>query len=89
MKAKLLENGWTEGYCDFKKTTCHDNPLITRPSVAITGTLSCQFSHMVQGNALFSVVPLGSAEGRRKGTDVRADWSTLLFGGRWRLPRFP
>ncbi len=81
MKARLLENDWTERYCDFKQTTCHDNPLVHHASLAITGTLSWQLGRLLQGSALFSVVPLGSAEGRRNGIDVRADWSTILVGG--------
>jgi hypothetical protein len=81
MRARLIEEGWTDHYCDFKKTTCHDNPLIKSPVFAFTGTMTRQLSGMIEAKAMFSFAPLGSAEGRKGEVDVRADWSAFMFGG--------
>jgi hypothetical protein len=55
--------------------------VIGRPGFAFTGTLARRLSSRVEARALFSFVNLGNAEGRRRETDMRADWSVFVFGG--------
>jgi hypothetical protein len=81
MKELLLADGWTDQFCDFKKTTCHENPLVRSPVLAFAGVMTHRFSRFLEGKLLFSFAPLGSAEGRKGEVDVRADWSTFMVGG--------
>ncbi len=80
MKARLLEEGWTEHYCDVWKSNCHDNPLIGAPELGLTATLARRLVSRLDASLMFTYANLGSAEGRLSGTDMRADWSTLLAG---------
>lgn len=80
MKAKLLADGWTDRYCDFNRTYCHDNPLIGSPNFAFTGAVSRIVNRRVEARAFFSYTNLGRAEGRRQGVDMRTDWSTFMVG---------
>ena len=89
MEALLIAEGWNERYCDFKKTTCHENPLVRHPVFTFTGMMSRQFSRFIEAKGVFSFASLGSAEGRRGGVDVRADWSTAILGGTIALTPIP
>ncbi len=81
MKARLLEEGWTEHYCDVWKANCHDNPLIAAArSRADRKELGRRLRGRLDANMLFTYANLGSAEGRLYGTDMRADWSTMMAG---------
>lgn len=80
MKARLLEEGWTEHYCDVWKANCHDNPLIGPPDLGLTATISRRLRGRLDASMLFTFANLGSAEGRHDGTDVRADWSAMMAG---------
>jgi len=80
MKARLLADGWTEQYCDFNRTECHENPLIGSPVFALTGGVTRLVNRRIEARGFFSYVGLGRAEGRRGGIDVRTDWSTFILG---------
>lgn len=80
MEARLLEEGWTEHYCDVWKSNCHDNPLIGAPPLSFTTTIKRRLTDALLAGAMVSYSNLGSAEGRNSGTDVKADWSALMLG---------
>jgi hypothetical protein len=80
MKAKLLADGWTEQFCDFNLSTCHDNPLVGSPTFVLTGGVTRIVNRWVEARGFFSYANLGRAEGRRGGVDMRTDWSTFMLG---------
>lgn len=80
MKARLLAGGWTERYCDFNHSDCHENPLIGAPTMAFTGAVTRTLSRRIEARGFFSYVDLGRAEGRLHGVDMQTDWSTFIVG---------
>ena len=80
MKAKLLADGWTDPYCDYNRTYCHENPLIGSPSFAFTGAVTRIVNRRIEARGVFSYANLGRAEGRRGGVDMRTEWSTFMIG---------
>ena len=81
MKDKLLADGWTERYCDFNRSTCHENPLVDSPRLALTWAVTRRMNRRIEAKAFFSYAGFGRAEGRRQGVDMRTDWSTFILGG--------
>lgn len=80
MKARLLAGGWTERYCDYNQSDCHENPLIGPPTMAFTGVVTRTVTRRIEARGFFSYVNLGRAEGRLHGVDMRTDWSTFMVG---------
>jgi hypothetical protein len=80
METKLLQEGWTEHYCDTWKSNCHDNPLIGSPGFGFNGSLVRRIKGPLDAALLVSYADLGTAEGRQSGIDVKADWSSMMTG---------
>jgi hypothetical protein len=89
MKDRLLADGWTEQYCDFNRSECHDNPLVRAPRFSLTGSVTRVVNRHIEARGFFSFVGLGRAEGRRQGIDVETDWSTFILGAVVSYTPFP
>ena len=89
MKDKLLADGWTEPYCDFNRSECHDNPLVRAPRFSLTGSVTRIVSRHIEARGFFSFAGLGRAEGRRHGIDMETDWSTFMLGAVVAYTPFP
>lgn len=80
MKDKLLADGWTERFCDFNRSECHDNPVVRAPMFSLTGSVTRILTRRIEARGFFSYASLGRAEGRRQGVDMSTDWSTFMVG---------
>jgi hypothetical protein len=80
LRDRMLEEQWTDQYCDNKLTECHQSPNVRRLSLQFAGALGRRLTEKLELKAVFEVGDLGEVAGAKGQYTMRAGWKTTTLG---------
>jgi len=80
MKDRLLEEQWTDRYCDYRQTSCHDSPTSRRGFIQVAGALGRRLNDRLELKAVFEAGDLGEVTGNKGQYQIFANWKTATLG---------
>lgn len=76
LKDRLIEEAWTDQYCDFRKSDCKTSPTPGGLSIQVSGSLGRRISDLLELKGVVEVGDLGHIIGAKGQREIKANWKT-------------
>ena len=80
LRDRMLEEQWTDQYCDYRQSDCHTSPTVSRRSIQVGAAVARQLTGRLELKTVFEVGDLGEVIGAKDQTEIKANWKTATLG---------
>lgn len=79
MRERLLAEQWTDQYCDYRRSDCHQAPTASGVSIQVAGSIARRIGEKLELKAVAEVGDLGQIIGAKGLNQIKASWKTATL----------
>ena len=80
LRERILAEQWTDQYCDYRRSDCHQAPTESGMSFQFSGAVTRRLSERLELKAVAEVGDLGQIVGAKGQNQFKANWKTASLG---------
>jgi hypothetical protein len=80
LQDRLVQEQWTDRFCDFQQTNCRTGPSSERVFIQVAAALGRRLSDKLELKAVFEFGDLGEVTGAKGQYELKATWKTTTLG---------
>lgn len=80
LQDRLVQEQWTDRFCDFQRTSCRTGPSSEGVFIQVAAALGRRLSDKLELKAVFEVGDLGEVTGAKGQYEMKASWKTMTLG---------
>lgn len=80
LQDRLVQEQWTDRFCDYQQTTCRTGPNSKGVFIQVAAALGRRLSDKLELKAVFEAGDLGEVTGAKGEYEMKAAWKTMTLG---------